>query len=147
MSQVTVIGAGIVGICTAVTLQQRGISVRLIDEREPGTGTSFGNAGLLSVDSCMPIAMPGMIKKIPKWLSDKEGPLSVRPAYLSTAAPWLLRWLKAGFNETGVRRLSSAWRALHRDADRLYMQLLGPQEFARAFHMTGQLHIWESEQD
>ncbi len=147
MNQVTIIGAGIVGICTAVTLQQRGIPVRLIDEREPGTGTSYGNAGLLSVDSCMPIAMPGMIKKIPKWLSDREGPLSVRPAYLSTAAPWLLKWLKAGFSESGVRRLSSALRALHRDADQLYLQLLGPKEFAQAFHMTGQLHIWESEQD
>ncbi|MGH8814137.1 MAG: FAD-dependent oxidoreductase, partial [Advenella sp.] len=56
MNQVTIIGAGIVGICTAVTLQQRGIPVRLIDEREPGTGTSYGNAGLLSVDSSMPIA-------------------------------------------------------------------------------------------
>ncbi len=147
MKDVTVIGAGIVGICTAVTLQQRGMRVRLIDEREPGTGTSFGNAGLLSVDSCMPIAMPGMIKKVPKWLTDSQGPLSVRPAYLPTASPWLLKWLQSGFSEAGVRRLSRALRALHKHADQLYMQLLGTDGFARAFHMTGQLHIWESEQD
>ncbi|MFP6728171.1 MAG: FAD-dependent oxidoreductase, partial [Alphaproteobacteria bacterium] len=45
---VTVIGAGIVGLCCARTLQRRGRAVTVIDPDEPGRGTSFGNAGLLS---------------------------------------------------------------------------------------------------
>ncbi|WP_237173490.1 FAD-dependent oxidoreductase [Paracandidimonas lactea] len=93
MEQVTIIGAGVVGMCTAVALRQRGVPVRVIDEREPGTGTSFGNAGLVSIDSCVPIALPGMLKNVPKWLSDAQGPLTVRPGYLPNAAPWLLKWI------------------------------------------------------
>src|SRR3546814_18729000 len=92
MEQVTIIGAGVVGMCTAVALQQRGLGVRVIDEREPGTGTSFGNAGGGSVDSCVPVSLPGMLKNIPKWIVDSSGPLSVRPAYLPYEYTCLVKW-------------------------------------------------------
>mgnify|MGYP002401686885 CR=1 FL=1 len=42
------------------------------------------------------MSMPGMIRKLPKWLSDPMGPLSLRLAYLPSLAPWLLRFLRAG---------------------------------------------------
>lgn len=42
---VAVIGAGIVGICSAAFLQREGYRVTLIDAEDPGTMTSFGNAG------------------------------------------------------------------------------------------------------
>jgi glycerol-3-phosphate dehydrogenase len=44
---VIVLGAGIVGVSTALHLQARGRSVCLIDKSDPGNGTSFGNAGLI----------------------------------------------------------------------------------------------------
>lgn len=144
MEQTTIIGAGIVGLCTAVALQQRGVQVRLIDEREPGTGTSFGNAGLVSVDSCIPIALPGMMKQVPKWLIDAESPLSVRPAYLPAAAPWLMRWIKSGASERSAARQSRALYQLHKDAVQLYRALLGDESFHELIHVTGQLHVWES---
>ena len=45
---VTIVGGGIVGICTALSLQDRGINVRLIERDDPGQATSFGNAGVIS---------------------------------------------------------------------------------------------------
>ena len=45
---VTIVGAGIVGICCALSLQERGSKVRLIDRGAPGQETSFGNAGVIS---------------------------------------------------------------------------------------------------
>src|SRR3546814_13781369 len=111
MEQVTIIGAGVVGMCTAVALQQRGLGVRVIDERDPGTGTSFGNAGLVSVDSCVPVSLPGMLKNIPKWLVDSSGPLSVRPYYLPYASSWLLKWTSSGASERNAFRLSHTLRS------------------------------------
>lgn len=146
MEAITIIGAGIVGMCTAVALQQRGLAVRVIDEREPGTGTSFGNAGLVSVDSCVPISLPGMIKNVPKWLLDPESPLSVRPSYLPSAASWLTKWIKSGASENKAFKLGQALRELHKEAPQKYRELLGDAHFDEAIRITGQLYVWETAQ-
>ena len=51
---VVVLGAGIVGVSAAFAARQRGLSVVLVDRREPGNETSYGNAGILSSGSIMP---------------------------------------------------------------------------------------------
>ena len=48
---ITVIGGGIVGVAAALKLQLDGHKVRLIDRKEPGRETSYGNAGVLSDSS------------------------------------------------------------------------------------------------
>ena len=65
---ITVLGAGIVGICCAASLQRDGHRVTVIDRGPPGEGTSFGNAGILSPASCVPMAVPGVLSKLPGWL-------------------------------------------------------------------------------
>lgn len=91
--QVTIVGAGIVGICCALSLLDRGIPVRLIDRGAPGQQTSFGNAGVISPWSIVPQALPGIWKKIPGWLLDPGGPLSVRANVWPEMIPWGLRFL------------------------------------------------------
>src|SRR5438105_13870634 len=103
---VTVIGAGIVGICCASYLQRAGFDVTVVDERPPGEGCSFGNAGIISPRSCVPISEPGMLWKVPKYLSDPFGPLAVRPSYFPTALPWFVRFLLAG-RQSRVREIST----------------------------------------
>ena len=90
---VTIIGAGIVGICCALSLQERGIPVRILDRGEPGQETSFGNAGVISPWSIIPQAVPGIWKKIPGMLLDPDGPLSVHPTFWPRLIPWGLRFL------------------------------------------------------
>jgi glycine/D-amino acid oxidase-like deaminating enzyme len=53
---VCVIGAGIVGISSALYLRLAGIPVTVFDPNAPGSGCSSGNAGMLGVDSCVPVA-------------------------------------------------------------------------------------------
>lgn len=55
---VIVIGAGIVGISTAIHLTRRGRSVLLIDKNEPGRETSYGNAGIIQREGVRPHAFP-----------------------------------------------------------------------------------------
>lgn len=52
---VSVIGAGIVGICSAAYLQREGFDVEIIDPEPPGTQCSFGNAGALCPGACLPM--------------------------------------------------------------------------------------------
>ncbi len=90
---VTIIGAGIVGIATASYLRRDGHDVTVVDMRPPGEYCSFGNAGILSPESCVPIAMPGILKKVPGYLMDPLGPLKVRWSYFPRALPWLMRFV------------------------------------------------------
>ena len=89
----TVIGAGIVGVCCALYLQREGFQVRLVDRGEPGEGASCGNAGNLGFASCVPAAMPGILKKVPGMLLDADSPLKLRWSHLPRALPWFLRFV------------------------------------------------------
>jgi D-amino-acid dehydrogenase len=57
-TSVLVLGAGMVGTCTALHLAQRGHAVTLIDRREPGRETSYGNAGIIQREAVEPYAFP-----------------------------------------------------------------------------------------
>lgn len=95
-NEVTIIGAGIVGICSALSLLERGIRVRLIDRAGPAEGASYGNAGVISPWSCVPQSLPGTWRSLPGALLDPLGPLSIRLRYLPRFIPWAIRFLKAG---------------------------------------------------
>ncbi len=88
--QVHVIGAGIVGMSTAAFLQRAGYQVTVIDRVPPGEGCSFGNAGGLAFGEIMPTIHPKIFRKLPGWLMDPLGPLTIRWSYLPKALPWFL---------------------------------------------------------
>ncbi len=58
MASILVLGAGMVGVCTALQLQQRGFDVVLVDRRSPGQETSYGNAGLIQREAVEPYPFP-----------------------------------------------------------------------------------------
>ena len=58
---ITVIGAGLVGVCCALHLQREGFKVRLVEKGEPGKAASFGNSGSFGTASCVPFALPGVL--------------------------------------------------------------------------------------
>ena len=89
---VTVIGAGVVGTCCALYLQNEGFAVTLVDRGGPGEGASSGNLGGFGVASCPPLAMPGMLRKVPGMLLDPDAPLRIRWGHAPRALPWFLRF-------------------------------------------------------
>ena len=108
---VVVIGAGVVGLCCASHLQQRGHRVTLVDPRPPGEYCSFGNAGCFSRASCVPLGLPGMWKKVPAWMLDPTGPLHIPLRYSLRLAPWLWQFQRAS-SRARVNRISDALHAL-----------------------------------
>ena len=104
-SKIIVIGAGIVGVSSAIWLKRAGQDVTLIDRGEPGMGTSYGNAGVLASCSIAPVTAPGMALKGPKLLLDPNFPLFLRWPYLPKLAPWLFRYLSHA-NDNDTRRIA-----------------------------------------
>ncbi len=100
---VAIIGAGIVGVSTAIWLLRHDQDVILIDKSGPGEGTSFGNAGLLASASTLPVPMPGLIGKVPRMLLSKDEPLFLRWRHLPKLLPWLLPYLRHA-NEAAARQ-------------------------------------------
>jgi len=101
--KVTIVGAGIVGLATALTLQSEGHDVTLIDPRPPGSATSFGNAGGIVTGGVVPTATPGLWRRVPGMLFDPMSALKIRWSYLPRLAPWLLRFLDSGREEKALK--------------------------------------------
>ncbi|CAN0602470.1 unnamed protein product, partial [Ectocarpus sp. 12 AP-2014] len=101
---VAIIGAGIVGVSTAIWCLRDGHDVILIDKKGPAEGTSFGNGGVLASCAVVPVTVPGILRKAPKMLFDTNQPLFLKWSYLPKLAPWLRRYLKyANADDVRVR--------------------------------------------
>lgn len=129
-----VIGAGIVGLCCARYLLDRGFKVEVIDPREPGTACSYGNAGVLAAWSCAPLSLPGEWRRAPKRLLEPSGPLSIHWRHVPAVTPWLIRFLRAGSRKR-IDALSDAMFRINNPCVDLYRELLrdiGNDELIRA---------------
>lgn len=117
MRAVTVIGGGIIGVCSALALQAEGFSVEIIDRGKPEEAASYGNSGLLAVGEVVPISKPGILTKIPRWVLDPQGPLFVRPKDVIGQMPWLLRFLWSGRRSRVVEIATALTPLLHQAED------------------------------
>jgi len=141
--RVGVIGAGMVGVCTASWLQRDGHSVFLVEAGEPGHGASFGNAGCFNGSSVTPVSMPGVIKHVPRWLFDPVGPLSLRWSYLPAIAPWLVRFVRAGTPEK-VHAHARALRSLVGPTLEALKPLISAAGAEDLVHRLGHLYVYRS---
>ncbi len=112
---VIVIGAGIVGVSTAIWLARAGRQVTLVDRGEPGMGTSYGNGGVLAACAMVPVTAPGLILKGPGYLLNRDFPLFLRWSYLPKLVPWLLRYLSHA-NDADTRRIAAGLAPIVGDA-------------------------------
>lgn len=143
---VTVIGAGIVGACTAAWLQRKGFSVTIFDRDEPGRGASFGNAGVLAPGAFLPVAMPGMLRQVPRWLTDPLGPLTIRWKHLPSLSPWLFRFLRQA-NATKMLHSAEAMATLVGPAWAYYEPLLNAAGARDLVRDGGSLFVHASEEE
>src|SRR4029079_3639892 len=108
---VLVIGAGIVGVATALRLRREGHDVWLIDRECAAARASRGTAGALAFSDILPLASPGVLRHAARWLLDPLGPLTIRPRYLPRLTPWLLRFWRAS-RRARVQAATAAQAAL-----------------------------------
>ena len=137
---VAVIGAGIVGTVAACFLRREGHEVTLYERDAPGSGASFGNSGVISPAAVMPVAMPGLVKKVPRWLLDETGPLYLDWRELPRLVPWLIAFLRAG-REDRVRAISAALATLNGPTLDLLMPLLHEAGLDALVQRKGMLYV------
>lgn len=143
---VAIIGAGVVGVISAIEALREGHRVTLIDPGEPGgeQAASYGNAGWLSSHSVIPPAEPGTWKKVPGYLMDPMGPLAIRWSYLPKALPWLVKYLRSSRTEAQVETTARAMRDLLKDAPLLHKQLADEAGVGELIERRGVMHVFPS---
>jgi D-amino-acid dehydrogenase len=142
--RVVVIGAGIVGAATALALLRRGCAVTIVEAGEPGgmQAASYGNGAWISPASVVPMSMPGLWKKVPGFLMDPLGPLTIRWASLPSLLPWLLRFLRAGSSVAKVEVTARALHALLQDAPERHLELADDTGQTGIIRRDGLLYIY-----
>lgn len=140
--EIVVVGAGVIGISTALELARRGRTVRVIDREGVAAGASRGNAGAFAFSDIEPLATPGIIRKAPGWLFDPLGPLAIPPSYALGIAPWLWRFWKASRpkrHEAGAAA-QARLMALSRQA---FERLVARFDGERLLQRDGALELYE----
>ena len=102
---VVVIGAGVIGVCSAFYLVRHGYKVTIVDRNEAAhEGCSFGNAGMVVPSHFVPLAAPGMVALGLKWMWNPESPFWVKPRL----SPELLGWGWKFWRAANARKVAQA---------------------------------------
>jgi D-amino-acid dehydrogenase len=146
---VVIIGAGAVGAASALAALKEGYRVTILDPADPGgeQAASYGNGCWLSPMSVIPPAVPGIWKKLPKFLADPLGPLAIRWSYLPKVAPWLIRYLASGWRWEDVAKTAHALRPLVQDAPRLHQALAEQAGVGHLIERRGLMYIYPTRAD
>ena len=138
-----VLGAGMVGVGTALALQQRGHAVILVDRTQPGRETSYGNAGIIQREAVQPYAFPRDIVTLARIASGISNDAHYHPGALWGVAPQLFRYWAA----SAPRRYAGVVTAYSRLIEHCLTEhaaWIGPAGADNLIRKTGWLQAYRS---
>jgi D-amino-acid dehydrogenase len=141
---VAVIGGGIVGLSTALELQERGRSVVLIDPGEQRARASFGNEGVISRGSIFTVAGPAIWPNALGYLLNRNSALRIRYSALPHFGRWLAHFITC-CNETHWRRSASALNPFVGAAYDHHLRLAGVTGATALVKRDGYLKLFRNE--
>jgi D-amino-acid dehydrogenase len=94
MKKVSIVGGGIIGLCSAYYLSKEGYEVTIFDSSDLSDGCSYGNAGMIVPSHIIPLAQPGMIAQGIKWMFDSQSPFYVKPRLSKSLIQWGFQFYK-----------------------------------------------------
>jgi D-amino-acid dehydrogenase len=141
-----VIGAGIVGASCAWHLQKSGLQVTLVDYELPGQSCSFGNAACIATSGVVPFSFPGLFKKVPGWLFDPLGPMSIRLRDFPSMLPWFWHFWRVS-NMQKVEEIASAQAALMQTVLVDFDEILEATDSSHLKQASGAIHVYDSEKE
>lgn len=144
MTGIAVIGGGVIGCATAAWLAADGHAVTVYERQPDDRHASAGNAGLLAFPEITPLARPGVLGSVPRWLMDPLGPLALRWRDLPALTPWLLRFLAAA-RAGQVERSTAALGGLMQGALADHQDLAQRAGLSGHLRQTGAIDIYDSE--
>jgi D-amino-acid dehydrogenase len=141
---VVVLGAGMVGVSAGLAARQRGMSVIVVDRREPGSETSYGNAGILSSGSIFPLNSPGLWKSLPKYLTNTHPALRWDIPWAVANAGWVMRFL-AGAAPSQIKPRAVALNGLIGTSLKLHRDWIVQAGAGNRIRETGWLKAWRGD--
>ncbi|TCC90338.1 FAD-dependent oxidoreductase [Pedobacter frigiditerrae] len=141
---ITIIGAGIIGLCSAYYLLKEGFKVTLLEQGDLINNCSSGNAGMIVPSHFVPLAAPGMISKGIKWMFDSKSPFYVKPSLNPALISWGLKFWKYS-NQSHVDKSAEPLRDLHLLSKQLYDDLAKEPELDFGLEKKGILMLYKSQ--
>ena len=146
MKNIAVVGAGIVGLCTAFFLQKSGYRITLIDHNQPGSETSYGHACTFADYACVPINSPNIYKSLPLMLLKQDGPLAIDIKYLIKNMSWAINFLR-NCKKNKVEYIASSLKNFLDYARFSYDQIFEEVDVSQYLKNTEALYLYNSEKD
>lgn len=119
---VVVVGAGLVGLCSAYFLRKAGADVTVLERDRVGSGASRGNAGEICPSLADPLPAPGMVGDALRNLFRPDAAFFVRPSVAPRIAGYLLGFARHA-NRRAYERGLAAMAQLARMTYDLYDEL------------------------
>jgi D-amino-acid dehydrogenase len=142
-TDVIVLGAGIVGVSAAIAARQQGLSAVLVDRREPGSETSYGNAGVLSSGSILPLNKPSLWSALPAYLTNRHAALRWDPIWTIRNFGWVARFL-ANARASRTKPRAAALHGLIDASLKLHRDWVVKAGAAHRIRENGWLKVWRS---
>ncbi|MCB8822490.1 NAD(P)/FAD-dependent oxidoreductase [Microvirga rosea] len=141
---VMILGAGAIGVSTALHLQSRGRSVCLIDRRAPGEETSYGNAGLIERASVIPYAMPRRLSTLLRYSLNRAPDVRYSPLHLAKMGGWLFQYWRHSSRE-GLLRATKAMLPLIESCVVEHDYLIGQARLEHLVNRKGWIEVFRTE--
>ncbi|WP_375411972.1 NAD(P)/FAD-dependent oxidoreductase [uncultured Bradyrhizobium sp.] len=143
-ADIVVLGAGMVGVCAALHLQQRGRDVILVDRHErAGEETSYGNAGLIERASVFPYMFPREAGPILRYALNRAPEVRYHAADLPAFLPWLVRYFVASSPERALHSAVSALPLIRRSLAE-HEALIEEADVPQLLRRTGWIKLFRS---
>ena len=142
-TDVLIIGAGAIGICSAYYLSRQGRRVTVVDQGEICSGSSYGNAGMIVPSYSIPLPAPGVITKALKWMIHPESPFYIHPRLDLGLISWLWKF-RGACSEERLHRSMPPLRALNLASSQLYDELGAIEGIDFGYDKRGLLELYRT---
>jgi len=143
--KVIIVGAGIVGYCTAYYLNKAGLDVTIIDQTDGSDNCSFGNAGYVSPSHMVPLASPGIISQGLKWMLNSKSPFYIQPRLNLDLIKWGLLFKKAA-TEKRVKEAIPVLYEMTVKSQQLYEEILTNEGIEAGYNKPGLLMVCQTKE-
>jgi len=143
MSKIAVVGAGIIGVCIAHFLKKNGHDVILYDQNEPGSQTSFGNAGLFANHECVTANSPQLWKNLPSMIFSENDSLTIDWFYIVTHLPWVIKFLRNCTNKR-VQHIAHSLSSFSSHAELSYEEIFNEVDVSEYIVNKEPIFLYES---
>ncbi len=140
-SSVGIVGAGIQGVCIGLQLVKKGIPVTLFDKNDPGSMSSYGNAGHFSPYAVVQLNRPDVINDIPKMLLSSYGPLALKWNYIPKMLPWIFKYLRSSTKKSMMHTAKYMHQILDLSLN-AFDEILSEIDTTNLVERKGIIYIW-----